>query len=69
LECGSSAAAFPSSNLSPAVYSLLATHSSLFTTHSLWQTELSYGTVLRSLVSWLLEACGSCRELKNLEQS
>jgi hypothetical protein len=30
----------------------------------LWQTELSYGTVLRSLVSWLLEACGSCRQLK-----
>jgi hypothetical protein len=30
----------------------------------LWQTELSYGTVLRSLVSWLLEACGSCRNLK-----
>jgi hypothetical protein len=33
-------------------------------TGDLWQTELSYGTVLRGLVSWLLEACGSCRELK-----
>jgi len=35
----------------------------------LWQTELSYGTVLRSLVSWLLEACGSCRNLKQKKQS
>jgi hypothetical protein len=46
---------------------LLTTHYSLPTTHSLWQTELSHGTVLRSLVSWLLEACGSCRELNKIK--
>jgi hypothetical protein len=28
---------------------------------------VSHGTVLRSLVSWLLEACGSCRELNKIK--